>query len=350
MPASAPPVSERIAETVAATTSAVSPFAATIAVGSAVITALSAASAIPGGLLGLLQAFVPFIAVRRRQPPWGRVVEFGTNLPIAGAVVTILDEAGKPRHTVQTKADGTFGVLLPKGTYSLDVRKAEYELVKEKTPVAVFPGEQLYLGTPFTVASEETVVPIVAVLRPLTARARRTTFAMELRAWWERIRVLQSRFALLILFIGATVNTVALLQRPTPLLVGFEVLYGVLFTFELLLSRVVRRALGRVRDLWKRGPVPLAIVRLVDASTKRLVATRVTSPRGQFLLMPPPGRYLLQVIHTAYVPYADENFRVGKGIAGTVRVNVNLQPREGSAGSVRGDSPANSARSSAEAA
>lgn len=313
--------------------------AATVAVGSAVVTATSAAAAItaasaataataaPGGLLGLLQSFVPFLAWRRRRPPWGRVVELGTNLPIQGAVVTVLDEVGKPRHTVQTRGDGTFGTFLPKGTYSLDVRKADYDLVKEKAPVTVFPGEQLYTGVPFTVASEETVVPIVVVLRPLTTRARRTTFAGDLRLWWERLRAFQSRFALSILFIGASINTVALVRRPTPILVGFEILYLVLFGVEILLSRVVRRALGRVRDLSRRGPVPLAIVRLVDATTRRIIATRVTSPQGQFLLMPPPGKYLLQVIHTAYVPYADENFRVGKGIAGTVRVTVDLEPK-----------------------
>lgn len=309
-----------------ATSVSVAPVAATIAVGSAVITAATAASAAPGGLFGLFQAFLPFLWVRRRRLPIGRVVEEGANLPIAGAVITILDSDGKPRQTVRSKSDGGFAALLPRGQYLLAVNHPGYTLSAHPRGVALFPDERLYTGTPVTVTGEETILPLVLGLTP-SGKRRPRGLGSRLRPLVERLRVLQARFAVPIVLLGAAVNTFALWQRPSPVLIAFEVLYGVLLCMELLLSRVVRRAVGRVRDGLRRGPVALAMVRLVDAKTQRLVATRVTSPQGQFLLMPPPGQYLLQVIHTSYVPYSKKNFEIGKGITGAARVSVDLQPR-----------------------
>lgn len=311
-----------------ATTSA----AAVVATGSAIVSLASAAATVAaaapaGGLPGLLQSILTFFAFRRRRPPWGRVVEEGTNLPVPGAVVTILDAQGKPRQTIQSRADGTFGTLLPSGQYQLAIQREGYAVASSPRGIALFPGERLYSSGLFTV-EEDMVTSFVIGLRPLQG-GRRLTFRARLQHILSILRVLQAHLALPLFFIGASINTIALLRHPSsPLFIALEVLYGVLFAVEILLSRVVRRAFGRVRDALRKHPVALAIVRLVDAKTQRLVATQATSQAGRFLLLPPPGEYTLQVAHPSYELHVREHLPLrGRG---RVRLNVDLTPRRGS--------------------
>ncbi|TSC72853.1 MAG: Fibronectin type III protein [Parcubacteria group bacterium Gr01-1014_38] len=290
-------------------------------------TALLAAAALPGGFVSLPQSLFPFLALHRPRRSWGRIVEERTNLPVAGAVVTILDMSGKPRETVSSRSDGTFGALLPRGSYQLSMQHTDFAFTSAPEGVVLFPEERLYTGGFLRVEDEEQMVPALSLvigMRP--TRVRRQVLRGAFRSFLERLRVLQARLALPVLLTGAAINSVALVLNPTPLLVSYEILYGVFLTFELLLSRVARRALGRVRDAVTRSRVGLAVVRLMDMKTRRLVETRVTSSRGSFLLMPPPGRYRLQVAHAAYTPYTSDLLRIGRGRTSAVRLNVDLEP------------------------
>ena len=300
--------------------------AVVVATLTAASTALLAVIALPGGFVSLPQSLFPFLAAHRPRRS-GRIVEERTNLPVAGAVITILDTSGKPRETVSSRSDGTFGALLPRGSYQLSMQHTDFAFTSTPEGVVLFPEEQLYTGGFLQVEDEEQMMPKISpVIGVRPTRVVHHVFRGALRSFLERLRVLQARLALPVLLTGAAINSVALVLTPTPLLVGYEILYGVFLTFELLLSRVARRALGRVRDAVKRSPVGLAIVRLMDIRTRRLVETRVTSPRGSFLLMPPPGRYRLQVAHAAYTPYTSDLLRIGRGRTSAVRLNVDLEP------------------------
>lgn len=300
-------------------------------------TFLVVVTSLPQGFMSLVRSLFPFLAVRSHRPPWGRIVEERTNLPVAGAVVTVLDASGKPRETMSSRNDGTFGTLLPPGAYRLSVRHPDFTFADAPAHVVVFPDERVYTGGLFTVEDEEWAVSathLVIGMKP--TRARRSTLRERLHPFLERLRVVQARLAIPVLLFGSAVNSIALGMEPTPLLVSGEILYGVFLTFELLLSRVFRRALGSVRDAVAKSPVSLAIVRLMDVQTRRLVATKVTSPRGDFLLMPPPGRYRLQVIHHAFLPYTSDALRIRRGGTSIVPLKVDLAPVPGTGGTTDG--------------
>ena len=320
----APPVdAQRVS-----TTAAVVAVAVSIPVTAA--TALTAAAAVPGGFAGLSSSLFPLFAwVRPRRRPWGRVVEEHTNLPVAGAVVTILDASGRPRESVSSRNDGTFAVLLPRGTYQFTVQHPRFTFASAPQGITLFPEEQLYRGGSLDVKGEEGMAPLPPLVIGMNPPQPRTVHLRErFRSRFELLRVLHAQAAIPIILVGAAINSVALWLNPTPLLVSYEILHGVFLTFELLLSRVARRTLGKVRDAVAKSPVGLAIVRLMDTQTKRLVATRVTTPRGNFLLMPPPGNYRLQVSHAAYAPYTSDPLRIGWGGASAVRLKVDLVPGE----------------------
>lgn len=305
----------------------VAPAAAAVAIASTAATAAAAATGTPGGLLAITQSFLPFLGlVRRRRPPLGRVVEDKTGLPVADVSLSFRDARGTVLETTRSRSDGTFAVLLQKGTYALGVERDGYELAREAR-AAIFPGEELYRGGPITVTSEEKVAPLVVVMKSLAGRVSPSPVWRWLRGLSDRLRIAQARYAVWLLIGGAVVNSLALLRQPSLLLIGFELLYGVFLTLELLLSWKVQRAVGRVRDVQTKDPVSGAAVRLVDVRTQQAVATRVSSPLGHVLLMPAPGLYDLQVAHAAYRPFVLEGVHVRKGAVGSVRLRADLEPK-----------------------
>lgn len=271
-----------------------------------------------------------FLAARRYRASLGRVARAESNEPLRGAVVTLQDASGKPRQTVRTRADGTFSFLLPPGTYRLAVALQGFAFEPSPRNVALLPDEKVYDGRPFTVAESpkggEVLLPPLVVAMRLIAGARRSQVRAALRNLWYVARTVQTHVAIPMLLLGATYNSVLLILQPSALLVAFEILYGVLLATELLLSRVIRRVVGHARDAVRKSPVALAIVRLLEEKTGRIVVTQVTSPRGSFLALPRPGAYRLQAAHPAYLPY-EQRVQVLRWSPGAGALRVDLEPR-----------------------
>ncbi|MBI4143053.1 hypothetical protein HY480_04220 [Candidatus Uhrbacteria bacterium] len=69
----------------------------------------------------------------------------------------------------------------------------------------------------------------------------------------------------------------------------------------LLLFRKRRKPWGTVYHALAKRPVDLAIIRLVDAATGRVTASRVTDREGRFTFFPDAGTYRITVTHPQYV-------------------------------------------------
>lgn len=288
----------------------------------------------PGAFRGF--SSLGFLGAYRYRAKWGRVVDAETNRPIRGVTVALLDAEGKPRQQVRTKADGNFVFLVPPGEYQFSATFSGYTLETSPEAVALLPGEQLYSGTPIVVQSalpeSETLTPPVVIAMKPTEGAARSTVRPLFQQFRVRAQVLHAQAAVPLLLLSAGLNSVALLQQPTPFLVASEVLYGVLLAMELLVSRIFRRAVGRVRDAVSNSPVALAIVRLVDERNGRIAGTHVTSSGGSFLFQSRPGAYRLSAAHPQYQPYEDRIWVVG-GIPRLGKLTFRLQPRSGTAAS-----------------
>lgn len=283
-------------------------------------------SAIPEGFLGFLNLFLPFVALRSRRRPWGRVVEDGTGLPIADAIVSVRNASGRPVETMRTRVDGTFNTLLPAGTYTFAIMRPGYAFTATPTGVLFFPGEHLYRGGPFVVGGETIIQQLVIALQRSDEIVRRS-FQTRLRRGLERLRIFQARWGLPLVLLGAAVNTLALWLSPRPLYLVYEILYAFFLLAEFLLARSYQRLLGRVTDRMWHSAVPLALVRLLVARTKAVAATKVSTPRGQFLLLARPGTYTLHAAHGAYYPYASDVLRVWRLSSGALPADITLHPR-----------------------
>ncbi|OGH87809.1 MAG: hypothetical protein A3J93_05255 [Candidatus Magasanikbacteria bacterium RIFOXYC2_FULL_42_28] len=64
----------------------------------------------------------------------------------------------------------------------------------------------------------------------------------------------------------------------------------------LLIGRGKRKQWGMVYNSLSKMPIDLAIVRLFDATTGKLLRSRVTDEHGRYAFIMPPGKYRLQVV------------------------------------------------------
>lgn len=295
---------------------------AATAVASVFVSLASAATGVQSGP-ELLRSLLPFSTLRRRQTPWGRVIEARSNRPIAGVELSLLDETGKVRATEQSRGDGTFGFFVPPGTYRLVGQRIGYQFPTPAPDAALFPGEIVYDGGWITII-EESIVSLVVIGQELTHSSLDYFFA-QLSSLWIQVQIWQARLAWPLLLFGSGLTAMAFWNGPSWFLGGLLGVYGVLCVLELLLSRVARRAIGKVKDAVTNKGLGLAVVRLSDEQG-RLVATRVTLPSGQFLLMPAPGAYRVDVIKERYQPYAKERLKVRKYFLGVASVRAKLMP------------------------
>ncbi len=74
-----------------------------------------------------------------------------------------------------------------------------------------------------------------------------------------------------------------------------------LFTSPILLFGKKRRAWGVVFNSLSKMPVELAVVRLFDATTNRLIQTRVTDMQGRYQFLVDNGTYYLKVVKPGFV-------------------------------------------------
>ncbi len=279
-------------------------------------------------LLDLIRGLFPLVGpLRKRRRPVGRVINALDGRPIARALVQIFDvTTNRLRETIVAGADGSFGTLLPPGTYLFSVRKPGYAPIFDGASALLFPGEMVATEQPLTVASEGTVVPLVFFMRRMVPYSFGERLKARLVRWWRTLQLGLARIALPFLLIGAALNVVMLLRRPSALLFGITLLYLVFLVLELLVARRFRRAFGRVVDATVRKPVALALIRLTDPVTKRIIQTRVTTAGGQYLMLAPRGEYQLQFAHPQYQPL-QQGVAIRPRIGSAVVFDAALTPR-----------------------
>lgn len=77
--------------------------------------------------------------------------------------------------------------------------------------------------------------------------------------------------------------------------VAFPFLRLIFLQPMLLFGRKKRRAWGQIYNSLTKLPIDLAMVRLIDAKTKRVLQSRVTDMQGRYLFIAEEGDYLLEV-------------------------------------------------------
>lgn len=227
---------------------------------------------------------------------------------VAGATIEILRTDGsrweasafEQQNPSVTGEAGTFGFLLPQGSYRLRVSKAGFRTFERVIDVS----DQV-LALPVSLTKE--LLPLGDILRPdasigqnAQAVLREASIAAQiLRDVSETQEVQQATKT--VAAPAAAVATVAVTATAVSSVSALN--YArFLFTQPLLLVRRRRRKKwGTIYNALSKQPIELAIVRLVHAASGVVVQTRITDALGRYSFSVLPGQYRVQVLKPNFV-------------------------------------------------
>lgn len=254
----------------------------------------------------------------------GKVAHYQTAEPIAGAQVLIYDEQGKLKKSEWTNDQGEFPTLLPAGRYTLNVRSEGFTFAPASTRLPLSDGAVLYTGGMLTVPSGRRPARIVVPMKPASrAVGGGRTRLLHL---WQNVQRL-GRFLSWPLFLtGALLNTFLVFRSPSALYLTIEILYVVLVVIKVVLEVRVRPAYGLVRDAITHVPLDLAVVRLYEGGTNRLMMTRVTNAQGKFFALPSAGTYTVTITKPGYAVFSKPNIEITSEADAALQITADLMP------------------------
>lgn len=256
--------------------------------------------------------------------PKGTIVHYRTGEPIAGAMVMIYGADGKLRARERTGAKGEFATLFPPGQYTLGVQAPGFIFAPATSRVIKPEAGILYSGGKITVQDGNKPLEIVVPMKPTGQEisSLRTRFLHM----WQAIQRIGRVLSWPIFVMGALINTVLVFWVPSPMYLIIEVLYVLLVIVKVAMEVRVRPAYGLVRDAITHVPLDLAVVRLFEQGTNRLIMTRVTNAQGKFFALPPSGKYTITATKPGYAVFTKENVNITSEQDSVLQITTDLMP------------------------
>lgn len=263
--------------------------------------------------------FVDTVAFAVRIAQRGIVVSQENNAPLPNARVTLFDvrlgdvvwngAAQGQVNPVVVGNDGAYGFTVPNGLYRLVAELDGYRtretlsfvvnngivnqrVVLIKKAPSIEEALQQDLPAAQKIGLIATVVAQNVKEQTLAAGQRVLDAAKKVDQVSDNPEVEQVNEAI-VAPATASIATVAI--APSLSSVAFPLLRYVFFQPFLLFGRRKRREWGTVYNGFTKLPIDLAVVRLIDATTKKVKQSRVTDLKGRYLFIVEPGEYLLEV-------------------------------------------------------
>ena len=207
-----------------------------------------------------------------------------------------------------TRTDGLYGFVVPNGIYYLDVKKDGYRdaTTNRFTVEKNYINQSLeLLAKPKTI--QEVIKPGAPLAENIAAVAQNIGEQTAYNAKVATDNVVQfaqnplveqttSNFAAPSLVSIAVVNAAAAI----PMLNLWTYLQYLLTQPFLFFQRKKRKAWGIIYNAFTKLPLDLAVVRLLDAKTRRVVRTLVTDKQGRYVLFAPQGEFILTVTKAGF--------------------------------------------------
>ncbi|MBI4022270.1 MAG: carboxypeptidase regulatory-like domain-containing protein [Candidatus Andersenbacteria bacterium] len=253
-----------------------------------------------------------------------RVAHFQTNEGIAGARVTV---RGAEREVVlrrRTSLTGTASLPLAPGVYTLEVAARGFAY---SPPAATLPrGEEDVVYTGGQLSVTDLLVPLALIVPMKPVGEAVSSLEQQVLQLWQVVQRLSHRWSWPVLVSGALLNTALMLWLVQPWNLLLELVYLALVVVKIILSFRLRPSFGLVKDAITHLPLDLAVVRLHEAGTNRLVLTRVTDERGRFFATPPPGTYTVVVSKPGYATFAKDGVVVSGDHDVSLSLRASLMP------------------------
>jgi len=258
-----------------------------------------------------------------RELAQGRVVHFQTNEAIAGARVLLYGEDGKLRRTVVTNQNGEFATDFPPGQYTLSVQATGFSFAPAGGRSVTPERGILYSGGNLLVKDTK---PMTIVIPMKPSGQKVGTLRTRYLHVWQVLQKVGRMLSWPIFVMGALLNTFLIFWSPSAVYLIVEVLYVGLVIVKVVLEVRVSPAYGVVRDAITHVPLDLAVVRLYDQKTNRLIMTRVTNGQGKFFALPPAGSYRVTITKAGYGVFSRDNVRITNQQDSVLQMTADLMP------------------------
>ncbi|MBU0649388.1 carboxypeptidase-like regulatory domain-containing protein, partial [Patescibacteria group bacterium] len=210
------------------------------------------------------------------------------------------------RNPVWTSEDGKYGFYVPRGYYYILLEKPGYEITQSPTFYArasIINNAILLERTPVVLEPLEAVAEsIIQAGETVADTAERIQDAIQ-NTIMEALPGTEEQAEEAIGIAAPVAVGLALLNFGTAIsLVNLLPLLYALFTQPLLLlGKRKRKRWGVVYNSISKVPIDLAVVRLIDLRTKKIVRTRITDREGRYFFMAKPGSYRIEVAKPGFV-------------------------------------------------
>ncbi len=256
--------------------------------------------------------------------PKGKVVHYRTNEPIAGAQVLIYGADGKLRARDRTNNKGEFATLFPVGQYTIGVQAPGFTFAPSASQTIGLEGGIVYTGGKIAVRDNNKAIAITVPMKPTGQEI--SSLRIKLLHIWQAVQRVGRYLSWPVFIIGALTNTFLIFFVPSGLHLAIEVLYVVLVIVKVALEVRVRPAYGLVRDAITHVPLDLAVVRLFEQGTNRIVMTRVTNGQGKFFALPPSGTYTITVTKPGYGVFSKDKVAITGEQDSVLQMTADLMP------------------------
>lgn len=266
------------------------------------------------------------LTIGKKRKPWGVVFDATTGRTIRGAAVRIFSkEFNKLRESQVTDEHGRFGFLVDVGDYYVNISHPGYLFPSRLlTSAMVSQYDHIYRGE--TLNIKERIEAAISINIPIDPQ---DTAISGTRIIWLRflnfLGLILEKINLPLLIGGTLLSWITLIVQPKISNYVILTVYGSLIILRLALSKKVQPSWGLVVDGATHKAVELAVVRVYNMITGRIVATRITNRLGQFSALVPPGQYYLIVIKAGYHPFQSQAIIVTKQ-KGLIRLAVQITP------------------------
>jgi hypothetical protein len=269
---------------------------------------------------------------RSKRTKWGQVYEATSGMPVPNAKLKLISSPdGRLVETAISNAEGYFGFVAPKGSFIIKVEKFGFTSITHSHSALGYIKENLtpsqdtlalrdnYLGEIINIEESDNIIKLNI---PLISTEKQLHFSFVAKAF-----NLVQNFLIIInwplLAFGTIISAVALYLDSSILNLLILALYIPLWFYEIYLI-YEPKSFGSVEKIEDHEPIDLALVRVLDPESKKLIRSVASNQKGRYTLILPKGSYQQYAQKAGYTQSQEKSIYLTEGI-NAVHTNFGLR-------------------------